>query len=391
MIRYWALTGDDTYNSLVGEAMLFQVGPEYEYMPPNQTKVEGNDDQSTWALAAMTAAEYGFPMPSGASQNLTWLQYADNVFGSQVLRWDTTSCGGGLKWQIFTFNNGYNYKNSIGNGNFAQLGNRLARFTGNSTYSDWAQKATQWALDISLISPTGRVFDGTDDNKNCSELNHIQWSSSAGTFISSAAYALNQTTSPFWTSLLYNLTQSANVFVQDNVLYEVACDAGDNCSVDQIAMRGILIRALTRVQDLVQDSMSSNGTTDSTGPQLTRPVISNILLKSAEAAAATCTGGDSGTECSDKWWTGKWDGTTGLGQQLNALEIMLANLPAKALESTTSTVNSSTPTTSGGNSSATTNSSDSGAASQSANGANGTLVSTIVMLGALALACCVLL
>lgn len=37
LIEYWYLTGDDTYNDLVTQAMLFQVGPYNDYMPPNQT------------------------------------------------------------------------------------------------------------------------------------------------------------------------------------------------------------------------------------------------------------------------------------------------------------------------------------------------------------------
>lgn len=38
MIDYWYLTGDDQYNDVVSEALLFQVGPNADYMPPNQTR-----------------------------------------------------------------------------------------------------------------------------------------------------------------------------------------------------------------------------------------------------------------------------------------------------------------------------------------------------------------
>ena len=40
MIEYWYLTGDSTYNSVVSEGLLNQVGPAKDYMPPNQTKDE---------------------------------------------------------------------------------------------------------------------------------------------------------------------------------------------------------------------------------------------------------------------------------------------------------------------------------------------------------------
>ena len=40
MIHYWFYTGDDTYNDIVTQALLAQVGPDNDYMPPNQTKTE---------------------------------------------------------------------------------------------------------------------------------------------------------------------------------------------------------------------------------------------------------------------------------------------------------------------------------------------------------------
>lgn len=47
MIDYWHFTGDATYNDVVTDAMLFQVGPNKDYMPPNVTASLGNDDQAS--------------------------------------------------------------------------------------------------------------------------------------------------------------------------------------------------------------------------------------------------------------------------------------------------------------------------------------------------------
>jgi mannan endo-1,6-alpha-mannosidase len=95
-------------------------------MPANQTKSEGNDDQGFWGMAAMSAAETKFPDPPSTSPG--WVALAQAVFNTQAVRWDSTTCGGGLRWQIFTFNNGYTYKNSISNGCFFNLGSRLAMY-----------------------------------------------------------------------------------------------------------------------------------------------------------------------------------------------------------------------------------------------------------------------
>lgn len=158
-------------------------------MPPNQSKSLGNDDQAFWGMAAMSAAEANFPNPPADKPQ--WLSLALAVFNSQTVRWDTTSCGGGLKWQIFTFNNGYNYKNSISNGCYFNLGARLAMYTGNATYAEEADKMWDWVRTVGLISNEYFVYDGSDDTLNCTELNHIQWSYNAGVFLYGAATMWN--------------------------------------------------------------------------------------------------------------------------------------------------------------------------------------------------------
>jgi mannan endo-1,6-alpha-mannosidase len=130
LVEYWAYTGDSTWNSLVTDAITFQIGPGKSFMPENVTHEEGNDDQAFWAFTALTAAELKFPDPP-KEKSPSWLALAQAVFNNQVTRWDTTTCGGGLRWQIFIINAGYDYKNTISNGAFFQLAARLARYTGN--------------------------------------------------------------------------------------------------------------------------------------------------------------------------------------------------------------------------------------------------------------------
>ena len=190
MINYASLTGDSQWNDLIIEAIFYQRGPDNAFMPPNQTMSLGNDDQSTWALAAMTAAEKDFPIPQGAPIS-SWAELAVNVFEAQAARWDNDTCNGGLRWQIFSFNNGYNYKNSFTNGNFLQLAARLGRYTGNQTYLDWAESVFYWSIGVGLIDKRAQVFDGTDTSQNCSQINRIQWTASIGTYLSGSAYAVN--------------------------------------------------------------------------------------------------------------------------------------------------------------------------------------------------------
>lgn len=112
LIDYWHYTGDESYVNTTKEALLFQTGPNNNYMDPNWTASLGNDDQAFWGMSAMLAAENVFPDPP-ADEEKQWLSLAQAVFNTQAHpdRHDET-CGGGLRWQIPPHNNGYNYKNS---------------------------------------------------------------------------------------------------------------------------------------------------------------------------------------------------------------------------------------------------------------------------------------
>ena len=102
-------TGDPSYNKETIQAICWQAGTNGEFMPTNQTKDEGNDDQVFWAFAAMSAAELKFPPPQSGYPSYTAMAQA--VFNLQAGRWDAQGCGGGLRWQIQQFNAGYYYKN----------------------------------------------------------------------------------------------------------------------------------------------------------------------------------------------------------------------------------------------------------------------------------------
>jgi mannan endo-1,6-alpha-mannosidase len=194
LIDYWHYTGDTQYNAITTQAMLFQVGPNKDYMPPNRTKDLGNDDQAFWAMTALTAAEHKFPDPP--KDQPQWLALAQGVFNTQAPRWDQTTCGGGLRWQVFSFNAGYNYKNSISNGCFFNIAARLGRYTGNQTYLDWAEKMWDWEQNIGLISADYHIYDGSDDTINCTQINHIEWSYIVGVHLYGAAMMWNVVSLP---------------------------------------------------------------------------------------------------------------------------------------------------------------------------------------------------
>ena len=189
LINYWALTGDTTYNDITLQAMEHQAGSNGDFMPSNQTYTEGNDDQCFWAVSAMMAAERNFTNPSASQPG--WLAMVQAVFNQQAKRWDHAKCDGGMRWQIYTWNAGYNYKNTIANGCFFDIAARLARYTKNETYAEWATRAWDWSESVGLITSDYEVYDGTTDTSNCTSYDRTRWSYTAGVYIHGASVMYN--------------------------------------------------------------------------------------------------------------------------------------------------------------------------------------------------------
>ncbi|KAI1842262.1 hypothetical protein JX266_011547 [Neoarthrinium moseri] len=320
MIDYWAFTGDDTYVDITFQALQHQVGDDGDFMPQNQTLTEGNDDQGFWAMSAMTAAEMGFKDPDANGKQ--WLALAQAVFNEYVWRWDTSTCNGGLRWQVFTFNNGYDYKNSVSNGCFFNLASRLARYTGNTTYADWADNVWNWMSDVGFIDNDYNIYDGASDTDGCTEIDKSQWTYNAGMFLEGSAAMYSYTNgSEKWEQRTNGILKTAStVFFNNSVMFEPPCEPQNNCKTDSFSFKAYFVRWLAKTTQL----MSS-----------TYDTIHPLLLASARGAALQCSGTATGTAgrqisgsaCGQHWVSGaNYDGTSGVGQQMSGLSAVFYTL-----------------------------------------------------------------
>lgn len=272
----------------------------------------------------MSALEYDFPNPGDAPAS--YLEVAVNAFNNIMSRWDEGTCGGGLKWQIYPENAyGYNYKNSISNGCAFALGARLARYTGNQTYADLAVKAYDWTKKVGLITDIYEVFDGTDDKTNCATVSDkTQWTYNNAMFLHGSAVMYDFTNGDnVWKERTSGFLNHAELLFfkpydnATNIMYEWACETGESgrhCNLDQQSFKAYLSRFLAKTAIMAP---------------FTKDTITKYLKASAVGAAKSCSGGTDGKTCGSKWYTGAWDGTSGVGQQLSALEVTQALLMLK--------------------------------------------------------------
>ncbi|KAK3321732.1 mannan endo-1,6-alpha-mannosidase DCW1-like protein [Apodospora peruviana] len=313
-IDYWHLTGDPSYNHVIEEGMLHQTGPDHDYMPPNHTASLGNDDQGFWGMSAMLAAENKFPNPPDDKPQ--WLALAQAVFHTQAApdRHDET-CNGGLRWQVPPTNMGYNYKNTIANACFFNLGARLARYTKNETYAKWAEQTFDWLWDVHYIDHEDwRVYDGGHVEHNCTDINKAQFSYNAALLTHGAAFMYNYTsgsTRQKWADRIENLvTGIKRDFFPDGVAYELPCEGRlGACTADMLTFKGYVHRWLSVVTQIAP---------------FTAKTILPLLWTSAEAAVKQCTGGATGRVCGFYWSNGTFfdpavDSTTGAGEAMSVL------------------------------------------------------------------------
>lgn len=314
LVDYSFYMQDHQYDDLIMAALTHQAGQDYNYVPLNQSTTEGNDDQAFWGFAVIAAAEKNFTNP--LDPKLAWLSLAQGVFNTMMSRWDEDTCKGGLRWQIFQWNSGYNYKNSVSNGALFHLAARLARYTANDTYLEWAEKVYDWMHGVDLIDEeTWFVYDGVFVDNNCSNVTKWQWSYNQGLLLGGSAVLYNYTRDEKWrTRTLKFLNTSSNFFYHKPdaiIMYEAACQNPTNseftCNNDQRTFKAYFSRFLGLTSVMLPETYDT---------------IHHWLVDSSNAAAYSCSGGTDGHTCGLAWTNGSWDGVFGLGEQMSALEVM---------------------------------------------------------------------
>ncbi|KAG7191736.1 mannan endo-1 [Scheffersomyces spartinae] len=298
---------NSTLERIIYDGMYHQAGEDFNYIPANQSLVEGNDDQGVWGMTIMEAVERNFTDPPDHS----WLLMTQAVYNTMNLRWDTLHCGGGLRWQIFTWNSGYDYKNTISNGCLFHIAARLGRYLGNDTYVETADKVYRWMEDVGFLHFQGDVltlYDGAMITNNCSDPTIHKWSYSYGIFMAGCAYLYNATGDDIWLTRTQDIWSASSYFFNNSVLTETTC-APYHCNNDQRSFRCLFARCARLTMLLVPEMYDD---------------IYKLMKTSAEAAAQSCSGGTDGVTCGLDWSVHGWDGVYGLGEQMSALETILS-------------------------------------------------------------------
>lgn len=122
-----------------------------------------------------------------------------------------------------------------------------------------------------------------------------------------------------WRQRVEGILNGTNLFFSPDVkdvMYEVACEGPKTCNTDNKSFKAYLSRWMAATTKLAP---------------FTFDLIMPKLRASAAAAALQCSGGTDGKTCGLRWTEGaKWDGSTGVGEQMSAMEVFQSILITKA-------------------------------------------------------------
>lgn len=80
----------------------------------------------------------------------------------------------------------------IANGCFFNIGARLARYTKNQTYADWAEKTWDWMQNVGFMgTDNDALYDGAHVEQNCTDINKAEFSYNNAVFTLGAAHMYN--------------------------------------------------------------------------------------------------------------------------------------------------------------------------------------------------------
>lgn len=122
-------------------------------------------------------------------------------------------------------------------------------------------------------------------------------------------------------------------FIHNNVIEDVTCEPREICNNNEILFKGLVVSWLSYTTLLVPSTAGK---------------IMPMLESSAKACAASCTGNGNNT-CGVRWYQSKWDGWTGMEEQISASQMFSAMLVKYAKGKDVGPVTENTGGTSNGN------------------------------------------
>ncbi|KAI1207898.1 glycoside hydrolase [Annulohypoxylon truncatum] len=166
--------------------------------------------------------------------------------------WNTTTCNGGLIWNIPTLS----YHNAISNELFLELTAKLHNLIPNDTeYLNHAMKEWEWFAASGMVNPEGLVNDGLTEDTACINNGATTWTYNQGVVLGGLVElykATGETSYLVSARSIADAATNSTLLIQDGVVTE-PCSSETDCEPNGTNFKGIFIRELAKLNAVLDD------------------------------------------------------------------------------------------------------------------------------------------
>ncbi|KAI1131461.1 glycoside hydrolase family 76 protein [Nemania abortiva] len=296
--EYMLATGSDDYVDMAAFTVETQRAP-LDWWPEGggDFRADSTDDTGWWALALTSLYQ--------VTKNSTYLDLAKEDEAYMYDYWNTTTCNGGLIWNIPN----RTYHNAISNELYLELTATLHNLIpGDTYYLNQALKEWDWFKATGMINSEDLINDGLTDDASCVNNGQPVWTYNQGVVLAGLVQLSAATGNTFYIDTARGI---ADAVVNDaslspnGILTEDACATADDCEPNGTAFKGIFMRGLAKLDAVLDDHP-----------------YKSYIQKNAQSAYDNSR---NGTNFYGFTWQGPFDSGT-IGRQESAVDLLLSTL-----------------------------------------------------------------
>ncbi|KAI0887054.1 glycoside hydrolase family 76 protein [Annulohypoxylon maeteangense] len=207
-------------------------------------RADSTDDTGWWALAMISMYEL--------TGDDMYLDIAKEDEAYMWKYWNTTTCGGGLIWNIPSLS----YHNAISNELYLELAAKLHNLVdGDTEYLNRALKEWQWFTDSGMVNPQGLVNDGLTEDITCMNNGDTTWTYNQGVVLGGLVELFKATGEKSYLNSARSIADAAvnsTLLIQDGIITE-PCSSETQCEPNGTNFKGIFVRELAKLNAALDD------------------------------------------------------------------------------------------------------------------------------------------
>ncbi|KAI1325589.1 glycoside hydrolase family 76 protein [Xylariaceae sp. FL0255] len=261
-------------------------------------RADSTDDTGWWALALVSLYQ--------VTGNETYLDIAKEDETYMFSYWNTTTCNGGLIWDIPELS----YHNAISNELYLELTATMHNvIPGDTYYLGQAMEEWNWFNASGMIGSDYLINDGLTEDSACTNNGQTVWTYNQGVILSGLVELASATGDATYLDTAQNIADAvvnSASLSPNGILTEAGCPTEADCEPNGTSFKGTFIRGLAKLNAALGDGSYTSYITNNA-----QSVYDNAIQSSTNYYGFT--------------WQGPFDGQE-TGKQASAINLLMSTL-----------------------------------------------------------------